>query len=320
MKLLKPKMDNRPNELKEALDKIADERGLTWEARFTGDGTIFVDSSAYNREVVFHGKLKWTGADMHYAVNCDEMIKEAYKSSFTWPDLLDGLITYITFELDRLLEKANAEDMANATAAPIIPEDEVDYSKSIHDYHDLLFATKQFAQKNDIQFSLKSDAHNDTFFRFEKRFEATDDSDPLAIKSKVVSIDIANDKQFEGCENLDDVYNKLKVILKDQYRLDQNDSDAPKRCCCASKNDTCGMPEMVNTDKKAVYEAFRSMFINGAVDKIHADAPCIPYKWIVEFCYKDEFVELCDQASRVVRLFCEYIKAKLNEPEKKEES
>lgn len=153
MKILKPKMDNRPNEFKEALDKIAKERGLTWDARYKGEGLIFVDSAASDREIVFHGKLKWTGNDMTYVIGCDQVIKEGYDSILPWGDILDGLVTHITFELDRLIEKANAEDLANATEAPIIPEDVVDYSKNIHDYHDLLFATKQFAQKNDIQFS-----------------------------------------------------------------------------------------------------------------------------------------------------------------------
>lgn len=313
MKMLKPKMDNRPNEFKEALDKIANERGLTWEARYKGEGLIFVDSSASDREIVFHGKLKWTGQSMHYAVNCDEIIKEGYNAALPWGDLLDGLITHITFQLDRLIEKANAEDLANATEAPIMPEDEVDYSKNIHDYHDLLFATKQFAQKNDIQFSLKSDAHNDTFFRFEKRYPAIDENDPLSVKSKIVSIDIANDKQFEGCENLDDVYTKLKVILKDQYHLDKNNSEPIDKSCGASKMSD-------EEEKKVCYGAFRNMFINGAIDKIHTDAPCIPYEWVVEFCYKEEFIDLCDQASKCVRIFCDYIKEKLRETEKKEES
>lgn len=313
MKLLKPKTDNRQNEFMEALNKVAVERNLTWDARYKGEGLIFVDSSASDREIVFKGKLKWTGNDMTYVVGCDRIIKEGYEAALPWGDMLDGLICYITLELDRLIEKANAEDLEKATESPIMSEEEVDYSKNIHDYHDLLFATKQFAQKNDIQFALKSDAHNDTFFRFEKRYSAVDENDPLAIRSKVISIDIANDKQFERCENLDDVYNKLKVILKDQYHLDRNDSEPSDKSGGALKMSAA-------EEKKACYEAFRSMFINGAIDKIHADAPCIPYEWIVEFCYKEEFIDLCDQASKCVRIFCEYIKDKLRENENKEES
>lgn len=315
MKLLKPKTDNRNNEFAEALNKVATERNLKWDARYKGEGIIFVDSSASYREIVFHGKTKWTGNDMTYVVGCDKIVKEGYDACLPWGDMLDGLICYITFELDKLIEKANAEDLEKATVSPIMPEEEVDYSKNIHDYHDLLFATKQFAQKNDILFALKSDAHNDTFFRFEKRYPAVDENDPLAIRSKVISLDIANDSQFKGCENLDDVYHKLMVILKDQYHLDENSSEPVNKCCCASNK-----PMSAAEEKKVAYEAFRMMFINGAIDKIHADAPCIPYEWIVEFCYKEEFIDLCDQASKCVRMFCEYIKGKLRENENKEES
>lgn len=200
MKMLKPKMDNRPNEFKEAVDKIAQERGLTWYARYNGEGLIFVDSSARDREIVFRGKLKWTGNDMTYVVGCDQVVKEGYDAALPWGDLLDGLLTHITFQLDRLIEKANAEDLANAAEAPIMPEDEVDYSKNIHDYHDLLFATKQFAQKNGIQFSLKSDAHNDTFFRFEKKYLAADENDPFAVKSKIVMSKITSDTLLIGID------------------------------------------------------------------------------------------------------------------------
>ena len=313
MKLLKPKTDNRLNEFFLFLFKVARERNLTCNTQYKGEGLIFVDSSASNREIVFKGKTKWTGNDMTYVVECDRVIKEGYDAALPWGDMLDGLITHITFELDRLIEKANAEDLEKATLSPIMPEEEVDYSKNIHDYHDLLFATRQFAQKNDIQFALKSDGHNDTFFRFEKRYPAVDENDPLAIRSKVISIDIANDKQFEGCENLDDVYNKLIVILKDQCHLYENSSEPANKCCCASKMSA-------DEEKKVCYEAFRNMFINGAIDKIHAEAPCIPYEWVVEFCYKEEFIDLCDQASKCVRIFCEHIKDKLRENENKEES
>ena len=248
-----------------------------------------------------------------FVIELDRWFKEhATGNDWSEFEFANSLVNYILEELDHLRAKragSHEDDILKANDLFIKGCEE--FAKD----HGLAFRTDSTLIPDHVDEQVPKN-----IVTFEKTFEKPVVVYGETLKRKSVTIDTHGDSLFADCfmshgiMDYPKALTRVKRLVYDQLiSYGQEPSEIPGNDILNKPMNIPTFPADEDSPQPFCNDVFVSMFVNGAIDKIHKDAPCIPHEWIVEFCHRDEFHTLCVAAATAVRSFCDFIKDKVEE-------